>query len=67
MRLDLGFWHGENGRSLRQRKEDLLYALKPEEFKEGLGGFNEYKLPLFFSVFTVSTSFVCGMTGGQKV
>lgn len=48
MRLDLGFWHGEDGRSLRQRREDLLYTLKPEDLEEGFWGFNEYKLPLFF-------------------
>lgn len=48
MRLDLGFWHGEDGRSLRQRREDLLYTLKPEDLEEGFWGFNEYQLPLFF-------------------
>lgn len=48
MRLDLGFWHREDGRRLRQRKEDLLYALKSEELEERFWEFNEYKLPLFF-------------------
>lgn len=34
----MGFWHGEDGRSLRQRREDLPFTFKP-----GLGrGFWEF-------------------------
>jgi len=41
MRLDLGLWHGEDARSLRQRREDLPYTFKPQGLGRGFGGFNE--------------------------